>query len=98
MKKIIRFTWLNTLVGVALCSILFSFSKIIGAHNGQVFLDEKMVIDHYVDSRSIAPTLNLDPAEKHDQLIVKYSECGRTVTGRKITIKDEKNQVLKDWR
>ena len=98
MKKIIRFTWVNALVGVALCTILFSFSTIIGAHNVQVFLDDKMVIDHYVDSRSIAPTLNLDPAEKHDQLIIKYNECGRTVTGRTITIKDEKNQVLKDWR
>jgi len=98
MKKIIRFTWLNTLVGVALCSILFSFSTIIGAHNVQVFLDDKMVIDHYVDSRSVAPTLNLDPAENYDQLIVKYNECGRTVTDRTITIKDEKNQVLKDWR
>jgi hypothetical protein len=97
MKKIIRFTWVNALVGVALCTILFSFSSIIGAHNVQVFLDDKVVIDHYVDSRSIAPTLTLDPAEKHDQLIVKYNECGRTVTGRTITIKDEKNQVLKDW-
>lgn len=98
MKKIIRFTWVNVLVGVALCSILFSFSTIIGAHNVQVFLDDKMVIDHYVDSKSVAPTLNLDPAEKHEQLVIKYSECGRTVTGRTITIKDEKNEVLKDWR
>jgi hypothetical protein len=98
MKNSIRFTWVSGLVGVALCSILFSFSKIIGAHNVQVFLDDKIVIDQYMDSRSIAPTLHLDPAEKHNQLIVKYNECGRTVTGRTITIKDEKNQVLKDWR
>ena len=98
MKKIIRFTWINALVGVALCSILFSFSTIIGAHNVQVFLDDKMVIDQYVDSRSVVPTLNLDAADKHEQLIIKYNECGRTVTGRNITIKDEKNQALKDWR
>ena len=97
MKKIIRFTWANALAVVALCSVLFSFSTIIGAHNVQVFLDDKMVIDHYVDSRSIAPTLNLDPAENYNQLIVKYSECGRTVTGRTITVKDDKDQVLKDW-
>ena len=98
MKKIIRFTWVHALVGLSLCSILFAFSTIIGAHNVQVFLDDKMVIDHYVDSRTITPTLNLDPAEKHDQLTVKYNECGRTVTDRTITIKDENNQVLKDWR
>ena len=45
-----------------------------------------------------APKLLLDPAENHNQLIVKYSECGRTVTGRMITIKDDHNKVLKEWR
>ena len=64
MKKIIRFTWVNALVGVALCSILFSFSTIIGAHNFQVFLDDKMVIDQYVDSKSVAPTLTFGSSRK----------------------------------
>jgi hypothetical protein len=45
-----------------------------------------------------APKLLLDPAENYSQLIVKYSECGRTVTGRMITIKDDHNKVLKEWR
>ena len=45
-----------------------------------------------------APKLLLDPAENHSQLIVKYSECGRTVTGRRITIKDDHNKILKEWR
>src|SRR5688572_25937124 len=98
MKKIIRFSWAHTLVGVALCAILFSFSSIIGAHSFQVFLDSKLVLDQYVDSKSQIPTLLLDPADNHNQLIVKYNECGRTVTSRTITIKDDKNQVLKDWR
>jgi hypothetical protein len=77
MKKMIRFTWVNHLAVVALGSVLFSFSTIIGAHNVQVFLDDKMVIDQYVDSRSVVPTLNLDAADKHEQLIIKYNECGR---------------------
>jgi len=98
MKKIIRFTWVNALVSAALCAILFSFSSIVGAHSVQVFLDDKMVIDQYVNSKSAAPTLHLDPAENHNQLIVKYNECGRTVTGRTISVKDDKDHVLKDWR
>jgi hypothetical protein len=98
MKKITQFTWVNTLVGVALCSVLFSFSTIIGAHNFQVFLDDQMLFDQYVSSKSVAPTVHLDPAENHSELIVKYNECGRTVTGRKITARDEKDQFLKDWR
>ncbi|MEQ1588307.1 MAG: hypothetical protein ABL895_20655 [Cyclobacteriaceae bacterium] len=97
MKKIVRFSWVYTLVGVALCSILFSFASSTGAHSVQVYLDSKLVIDQYIHSKMDAPKLILDPAEKHGQLIVKYSECGRTVTGRMITLKDENNKVLKDW-
>lgn len=97
MKKIIRFSWVNSLVGIALCVILFSFSKIIGAHSFQVLLDNKLMIEKYVDSKMATPTLTIDPAENHNQLIVKYNECGRTVTSRTITIKDNRNKVLKDW-
>ncbi len=98
MKKIIRFSWMNVLVGIVLCSILFSFSNITGAHSVQVYLDSKLVIDQYVNTEKDAPTLLVNPAENYRQLIVKYSECGRTVTGRTITIKDDNNKVLKDWK
>jgi hypothetical protein len=98
MKKIIRFSWINVLVGIALCAILFSFSRITGAHNFQVFLDSKLMIDQYVNSKMEAPTLIVDPDKNYNQLIVKYNECGRTVTDRKISVRDENNKVLKEWR
>ena len=88
----------NTIVGIALCSILFAFSSLTGAHNVQIYLDDKIVVDHYVDSKTITPKILVDPAEKYGHLIVKYNECGRTVTGRTITIKSEENKVLKVWR
>ena len=97
MKKIIRFSWIYSLVGAILCSILFSFSTTPGAHSFQVYLDSKLIIDQYVNSKMNAPTLLVDPAENYSQLIVKYNECGRTVTGRTITIKDGNNKALKDW-
>lgn len=97
MKKTIRFSWVYALVGVALSSILFSFVPLTGAHSVQVYLDSKLVIDQYIHSNMDAPKLILDPSEKNSQLIVKYNECGRTVTGRMISLKDENNKVLKDW-
>ncbi len=97
--KTTNYTYLrNTIAGVALCSILFAFASFTGAHNVQVYLDDKLVIDHYVDSRTIAPKILVDPAENYGQLIVRYNECGRTVTGRMITIKNDENKVLKEWR
>lgn len=98
MKKNISFSWVNALVGVTLGAILFSFAPRPGAHSVQVYLDSKLMIDQYVNFKSEAPRLVLDPAEKFNQLIVKYSECGRTVTGRVLTLKDDHNNVVKDWR
>jgi len=99
MKKIIQTSWARTLTGVALCALLFSFSGFLpGAHSFQVYFDGKLMADQYIDSRSLVPRLMLNPAEKYNQLIVKYNECGRTVSGRTLTIKDEQNVVLKEWR
>jgi hypothetical protein len=98
MKKINCFSWVNALVGIALTAILFAFTTSPGAHSVQVYLDNKLVIDHYIQPKEDAPKVTLDAAEKYSQLIVKYSECGRTVTGRKITMKDDNNKVLKEWK
>lgn len=97
MKKN-KVSWVYILVGVSLCSVLFSFAFVPGAHSVQVYLDSKLVIDQYINFKNDAPKLTLDAAEKYSQLIVKYNECGRTVTGRKITLKDNNDKVLKDWR
>jgi hypothetical protein len=97
MKKNIRFSWINSLIGIVVAATLFSFSGLSGAHSVQVYLDDKLMIDQYVDFKTGAPKLTISEVEKHSQIIVKYNECGRTVTGRTITLKDDKNKVLKDW-
>lgn len=99
MKKINPTLWVTTLTVIALSALLFSFSNFPpGAHSFQVYFDGKLMADQNIDSRSEVPKLMLNPAEKHNQLIVKYNECGRTVSGRIISIKDDKNTVLKQWR
>lgn len=99
MKKIISFSWVYALVGVAFSSLLLAFTSTsdFGGHSVQVYFDSKAVLDQHIHYKAEAPKLALDPAEKINQLIVKYNECGRTVTGRKLTIKDTDNKVLKDW-
>jgi hypothetical protein len=98
MKKIISFSWLSGHMGIALCSMLFAFTSLPGGHSVQVYLDSKLMIDQYVNSKTDVPKLTLDPGDNYNKLIVKYSECGRTVTGRKITLKDANNKILRDWR
>lgn len=96
MKKIIKSSWVNPLIWVALCIVLFSFSGRPGAHSFQVYVDNKIVIDQFANSKLDPQKLPLD--QTAGQLTVKYNECGRTVSGRAITVKDEKNKILKEWR
>ncbi len=97
MKKIISFSRANILVGVALCATLFSFSNMPGAHSVQIYLDSKLVLEQHINFKSDAQKLTLDVSGKYNQLTVKYNECGRTVSGRVLTLKDDHNRVLKDW-
>lgn len=97
MKKINPHAWVFVLVAVALFTTLSSFSHLTGAHSVQVYFDGKLMLEQYINTESQAPRLMLNPAEKYSQLIVKYNECGRTVTGRTLTLKDGNDKVLKDW-
>lgn len=98
MKKVISSSWANALVALALTSALFAFKSPVGEHTVQIYLDSKLMIDQHVNFKGSAPKLALDPSEKYSKLIVRYNECGRTVSGRKITVKNRDNEVLKDWR
>jgi len=98
MKKTTSQFWVNALVGVALCSILFAFTAATGAHSVRIYLDGKLMVEQYISSKSETARITLDPDGKHNQLMVRYNECGRTVSGRKITLKDSNDKVLKEWR
>jgi hypothetical protein len=96
MKKLMSFSWRSTLLGIVLCTIASGFSP-FGAHAVKVYLDDKLVADQYLDFKGNNPTLTLNPSAKYEKLIVKYNECGRTVSDRKITAKDMNNKILKEW-
>jgi hypothetical protein len=98
MKKLIVHSRIVALVSVVLCSVLFGFKSLPGAHSVQIYLDSKLVIDQYINFKKVdVAKLTLNPADKVQQLIVKYNECERPATGRTITIKDENNKALKSW-
>jgi hypothetical protein len=96
MKTNIQFKALTVLV--ALCAVLTAFAPKPGAHNYQVYLDDKLIFDQYVDRNAAAPNITVDPAENHKQFVVKYNECNRTITGRALTIKSSDDKVLKEFK
>jgi hypothetical protein len=95
MKNIIKHSWAPAML-VVLCAALSSFA-LPGAHSFQVYIDSKLVADQYVTRNTPIPKVAIDPTDNNNEIVVKYSECGRTVSGRVITIKDEQDKILKEW-
>lgn len=81
---------------VMVATILVAFDR-PGGHSLQVYLDDRLVLEQYVTSSTEAPMLRLDPAKSYKKIDVRYNECGRTVTGRKLIIKDSRDNMLKAW-
>lgn len=93
MKQII----MKRLIWIALCGILFSFSK-IGGDSYTIHVNEKQILERYVHSNSATPSFSLGQSNTNDQISVYYNECGRIGKERKLSIRDEKDVILKEWQ
>ena len=95
MKKINNpIKWL---VGTALCAVLFSFSTLIGGDSFTIHVNGKQVVQYYVYSKATLPSVSLDQSTANE-VSVYYSHCGQIGKGRNLSVKDEKQKVLKVWR
>ena len=107
MKKInyqptILFALLITLSGV-----LFSFSvktaetiykNNFGGEGFEVYLNDKLVLQQYGNDMDKIKNLQLDQSASNGQLAIRYYHCGRPGKSRIVSIKDEQNVVLKEWK
>jgi hypothetical protein len=109
MKKINHQPTILFVLLIALSGVLFSFSvktvetissykNRFGGEGFEVYLNDKLVLQQYGDKMNIVKTLELDQSEINGQLAIRYYHCGKPGKSRVVTIKDEKNVVLKEWR
>lgn len=92
MKKNI----IKLLSGLALCTILFSFSS-VGGEGFTIHLNNKLLVEHYFTSKADTPVLTLDRTSTNSELMIYYNECGQIGKHRNLTIQDDKGMVLKEW-
>lgn len=93
MKSIIS----KTMTLVALAATLLSFTN-FGGEGFEIFLNNKVVVQHFGNPTSAVKSLRLNQNSANDQLTVKYHHCGRVGKNRIITIKNGENKILKEWR
>ena len=94
---------------VALSAVLFSFSvrtagnvisykNNFGGEGFEVYLNDKLILQQYGEKMSTIKTIELDQRAGNGQLAIRYYHCGRPGKSRVVTIKDDQNVVLKEWR
>ena len=83
---------------LAFCATLFSFAPKFGGEGYQVYVNNKLVLERYGSQMEAVKTVTLDEDVANGQVTVKYYHCGRVSKGRVITIKDDQNNILKQWK
>ena len=82
------------------CLTAFSQAgKAGGGDTYKIYLNNKLVLTQYVNDQSPEiMAVQLDQSNYNDQLVIVYSHCGVTGKGRNIVVKNEHNQVVKEWK
>jgi hypothetical protein len=93
---------------ITLSVVLFSFSvktaetiflkSNFGGEGFEVYLNDKLVLQQFGAKMNEVKSLQLDQSASNGQLAIRYYHCGRPGKSRVVSIKDEKNVVLKEWR
>ena len=84
--------------------ISFSFSvkyvtkSSFGGEGFEIYLNDKLIVQRYGNDMNSIKTIQLDQSVSNGQLAIRYYHCGRPGKSRVITIKDEQNIVLKQWK
>ena|SRR5882724_6351560 len=81
----------------ALCATLVSFTTGFGGEGFEIFINNKLVLQQFGAQTNTVKSLQLDQRFYNDQLTIKYFHCGKTGKDRTIMLKDDKNNVLKQW-
>ncbi len=91
-------SWVIASSMVFLCATLFSFAGKGGGDVLEIYLNGKQVFQQFVHAENSVKTLKLTAATNTDKVDVYYSHCGVTGKNRIITVKDEKNKLIKEFK
>ena len=94
MRKILK----SNMIFLGLCvAMLSAYTPMPGGEGFEIYLNNKLVLQKYNSDIKQVATLQLDRRNANDQLSVKYHHCGKIGKDRVITVKDEKNKILRQW-
>ena len=95
-SKSLKPIWVLLLATTMAC--LQSFTAKLGGEGFEIYLNNKLILWQAVNKPFTLHSLQLDKANKDDQLVIYYHHCGSTGKDRTIAIKDDKGNTIKEWK
>ncbi|HVF97704.1 MAG TPA: hypothetical protein VM871_10295 [Flavisolibacter sp.] len=86
------------IITVAACIALESFSKKPGGDYFKIFLNDRLMTEQYLTQPTNLSLFSLSAANRNDKLTIHFSHCGTAGKNRAISLKDEKGNLLKEWK
>ncbi len=81
-----------------LCTTIFSFTVKRGGDVFEVYLNGRQVHQQFIHADKSVKTLHLASSNDNDKIEVLYSHCGHAGKNRVITIRNEKNEPIKELK
>lgn len=97
MQSFIHHGIARLFIVITICSLLFSFTNKKGGEGFEIFLDQQVLLQQFGNQLNNVKSLSLNQSLSGKMLTVKYHHCGVSGTKRSISIRNEKNAVLKEW-
>jgi len=77
---------------------LQAFTTRAGTDVFEIYLNNKLILRQAVTRSFTLQSLQLNKANKNDQLVIFYNHCGVIGKNRTIAIKDDKGNTIKEWK
>lgn len=79
------------------CVFLSAFTTLPGGNSFEAYLDQELILNEHLWGSRKMSTITLDK-NSTSTLSIHFNQCGVTGTHRSLSIRDEQNKVLKQWR
>ena len=97
-KQNLKTLAIRSLVFTIVATALFSFSRVPGGDSYTIYMNDKLLIQHYVHKGENPKTISLAGVTNNDVFKVHYSHCGKMGVARVLQIRDNGLNPLKTWK
>jgi hypothetical protein len=88
--------WAAVVTSVIL--LLQAFTVKAGVDVFEIYLNNKLLLQQAANKPFTLQSLQLDKSNIDDELVIYYNHCGESGRHRSIAIRDDKGNIIKEWK